>query len=425
MVLFLFVMTWSVADEVRDQSAGNEPSLSLKEAVGAALDYDPALRALRHRIQSLEAEVMQAKVFPNPEIEGEVENVAGNGAFSGTDAAEYTVVLSQPILLGGKRSKQVRVADLDRRLAEWTYESTKRELIKSVTVAYIEVLVAREQINLSEKMVLLSDELLEAAERRVKSGAASVLEQTKAEIERATSIAEQEQMTRRQRTSRRKLATLVGKATNDVTSIAGNLYELHDLPSFEDLMRRLTDNPNWARWNDELKQREAAVALEDVQRIPDLSLGVGWRRDEGADSDGFVFAASMPLPLFNRSQSARQAARNEQAAAIEERRATKLKLESELADVYSDLSQAHGQAQAIEEKILPAANRAFDVSREGYLQGRFGFLDLIDAQRTLVETRGKQIETLSKYHQAFAEIESLTGRTENDRDVAAEEQTLP
>ena len=425
MVLFLFVIASSVAQINRDKPAGSASTLSRKDAVRAALNYDPALRALQHRIQSLEAQVKQAKVLPNPEIGGEVENVAGNGAFSGTDAAEYTIVLSQPILLGGKRSKQVRVADLDLRLAEWTYESTKRELIKSATMAYIEVLVAQEQIYLLEKMVLLSDDLMEAAQRRVKSGAASVLEQTKAEIERATTIADQEEVTRRQRNSRRKLLALVGKTSDDVTSISGNLYRLHDLPSFEDLMRRLKDNPNWARWNDELKQREAMIALENVQRIPDLDLGIGWRRDEGAESEGFIFAASIPLPLFDRNQSARKSAHNEQAAAIEEHRAVKLELENELADVYSDLTLAHGRAKAIKEEILPAAQRAFDVSREGYLQGRFGFLDLVDAQRTLFEARGKYIDTLSNYHESAAEIESLTGSPGRGPKARTEEQTHP
>ena len=162
----------------------------------------------------------------------------------------------------------------------------------------------------------------------------------------------------------------------------------------------------------ELERREAALALADAQRVPDLELGVGWRRledgDGGAGADAFVFAAGLPLPLFDRNQGARQAALHERNAATDERRGVELALERELAALYSDLARAHAQAKAIENTILPAANKAFEISREGYLQGRFGYLDLLDAQRTLFETRGKYVENLRIYHQAVADIERLT-----------------
>lgn len=419
--LLLFATTSPRADDIASTPPETAPALTLNNAVGAALDQNPALRALRHRIQSLEAEVIQAKVLPNPELGGEVENVAGNGEFSGTDAAEYTVMVSQPFLLGGKRAKRVHVAKLDRRMAEWTYESTKRDLVSRVTATFIGVLEAQEQVALSGKLVSLSEELVEAAKRRVKSGGASVLEQTKAEIERAARVTEQEQMMERLRASSRRLGTLIGMSFDDVVSVSGNLYQLHELPTFEDLKHRLADNPNLARRHDEIEQREAEAALENAQRIPDVNLGVGWKRDESAASDGFVFAASIPLPLFDRNQGARQAARHEQAAAVEQRREIELELERELIDVYADMGQAHAQAMAIEKIMLPAATKAFDVSHEGYLQGRFGYLDMLDAQRTLFEAKGTYIESLTTYHQAVAEIERLTGKDTTIHNLSKEE----
>ncbi|NIQ01614.1 MAG: hypothetical protein GWM98_15520, partial [Nitrospinaceae bacterium] len=46
---------------------------------------------------------------------------------------------------------------------------------------------------------------------------------------------------------------------------------------------------------------------------------------------------------------------------------------------------------------------------EGYRFGKFGFLDVLDSQRTLFEARARYLKTLARYHQAVAEVERLTG----------------
>ena len=383
-------------------------AIRLDDAISKALKGSPSLLAQEYRLQVADAQIKQANALPNPEIEGEVENVAGSGEFSGTDSAEYTVMLSQSIPLGGARSKQVRVASLDRRLAEWQLEGVKRDLIHSVKRAFTDVLANQEQLHRSAELLTLAEELVKTAERRVKSGAASILEQTKADIERAAILAEREQVKPRLVASQTKLASLLGIAVDQLGSVEGNLYQIQDLPSFKALKVTLSDHPDWARGVVEMEQREAVVALANSQVIPEVNVGVGWRRDEASGSDAFVFSAGMPLPLFNRNQGAREAAVHEQSASQEDRRAMERELEADLADAYSELSQARSLATSISEYILPAANKAFDVSREGYLQGRFGYLDLLDAQRTLFDAKGDYIESLRNYQRAQADVERLT-----------------
>ena len=57
--------------------------------------------------------------------------------------------------------------------------------------------------------------------------------------------------------------------------------------------------------------------------------------------------------------------------------------------------------------ILPGAELAFQTAREGYTQGKFGYLDVLDAQRTWFEAQSQYVEVLSTYHQAFAEMNRL------------------
>jgi len=406
------------ADEVPPVKA---QSLALNDAIEIALGHSPELRAAEHRMQALGATVQQTRARPNPALEAEVENFAGSGPLSGTDAAEYTVMVSQPFVLGGKRAHQTLLAELDGRLAQWTYESAKRDLVRSVGSAYAKVLEDQERVTLSIEWVRLSEELVETAERRVRSGGASVLEQTKAEIERAASIANRESTKQGLIASQRRLGTLLGLDSAESVSATGDLFRLNELPAFRDLKDQLPDNPDWARSSVEMEQKEAAAELAEAQRVPDLDLGVGFRRDEGAEANAWIVSAGFPLPLFDRNEGARRAAEFELAAAAEEQRAVELGLERELIGAYSNLSQAHSQAKAISETILPAAKKAFGVSREGYLQGRFGYLDLLDAQRTLFETRTRQVEALRMYHQAVADVQRLTaGRSGLTQDIPEE-----
>jgi cobalt-zinc-cadmium efflux system outer membrane protein len=53
--------------------------------------------------------------------------------------------------------------------------------------------------------------------------------------------------------------------------------------------------------------------------------------------------------------------------------------------------------------------QAFDAAREGYHEGKFGFLDMLDAQRGLFEARTRLVDALASYHAARVEVERMTG----------------
>ncbi len=64
---------------------------------------------------------------------------------------------------------------------------------------------------------------------------------------------------------------------------------------------------------------------------------------------------------------------------------------------------------SLSETVLPAARRTYEAASEGYRQGKFGFIQVLDAQRTLVQVRGQRIQALEAYHKAIAELERLIG----------------
>ena len=71
------------------------------------------------------------------------------------------------------------------------------------------------------------------------------------------------------------------------------------------------------------------------------------------------------------------------------------------------LQSSYKEASTLKDHILPEAQKAYNVINDGYLMGRFDFLDVLDAQRTLFEARGQYLRALTDFHIITAEIERL------------------
>ena len=59
--------------------------------------------------------------------------------------------------------------------------------------------------------------------------------------------------------------------------------------------------------------------------------------------------------------------------------------------------------------MWPGAESAFDAATKGYGLGKFSFLDVLDAQRTLFQSRSQYLRALADYQRGVSEIERLIG----------------
>jgi outer membrane protein, heavy metal efflux system len=80
-----------------------------------------------------------------------------------------------------------------------------------------------------------------------------------------------------------------------------------------------------------------------------------------------------------------------------------------LADAYAAMASAHDEVTALRSDVLPGSQQTFDAVSEGYRLGRFGYLDVLDAQRTLIGAGSQYLRALSDYYKAVAHVERLIG----------------
>lgn len=378
--------------------------LTLADAIAAALRSNPELSGFGYDVRAAEARVVQAGRWQNPDLGLELENFAGSGGLDGTDAAEATLSLSQTFPLGGDIRRRQALAELEGRLIGWEYEAARIALLTEVTQRYVDVLVAQKQVSLSDESLELAERVAGSIDRRVEAGDAPAVEQSRAAVPVAMARIERERSLRRLESVRVRLALTWGSHEPGFAAVRGELERVEPLPPIAALAALITENPDVARHTVEIASRQAEAELARAEAVPDLTAGVGLRWFNGTDDTALVAGVSMPLPVFDRRQGDILAARFGVASARNRQRAIELRLTAALSAAYARLVNARAEVVALREQALPPAEAAYRDIQRAFDQGNLGFLDVLDAERTLMDLRRQHLDALADYHGAAAEI---------------------
>lgn len=383
--------------------------LSLGDVLALVLVRNPELSAFSYEVRAQEAQVLQSSLLPNPELGAAVEEFGGTGSLRGFKGAETTLEVSQLIELAGKRNKRVHAARLERELAEWDYKAKRLDLFAEAAKAYAEVLAAQEHVALAEQLYKLAAEVQDTVSQRVGAGKESPLEETKANVSLAVSQVELGSARRSLTVARTKLASCWGSSTPAFAGLAGSIYETWPHGSFEEFSAQLANNPDMARWKSELLQKRAAAAVERSKSVSDVTVSAGTKYLAELEDTAFVVGISIALPLFDRNQGNIGIAQARLNKAHQLARQADISIGAQLVDVYQSMVSAYEQTVNLRDTIIPASEKVFDAAREGYTQGKFGYLDLLDAQRTLFQAKQQYLNLLVLYHQTHADLERLVG----------------
>lgn len=384
-------------------SAPSADGLTLREAVHRAIRFSPALEAASIEIDAKRAETAQAGFRPNPILDGNVQNV-------GQNVQESTLELSQVILLGGKRLKRIRAAELDVGVAGWDYEAARLRVASSTAEMFVDVLSSQRRIEILTELLEVARQLSKAVSERVDAGSVSPVELKRTEIEVIRAKAQLDQEKALLSVLKRRLANNWGARSANFAFAQGDLATKNQLPSPDQLSVFLSSNPDVARWTTEMMRREAVLNLEKANRVPDLTIGAGARNLRDADETGAVVGLSVPLPLFDRNQGNIAAAQTRLFKARRESSAARLDVNSVFLEVYGELVVASQQLEALEKQVLPIAREVYGDTNKGYLDGKFDLLSVLDAQRTLFSTRLEIVNARADFHKAKVKIEALIGR---------------
>ncbi|WP_409519853.1 TolC family protein [Pseudomonas sp.] len=383
-------------------SAQAGPGISLPEALSAAFANNPELAAAGRDIGIAEGERRQAGLIPNPELAWEMEDTR-------RETSTSTITLSQPLELGGKRGARIAVAGAGQAIAQLELERQRNGLRADVVQAYHAALRAQTGVELAQQSQALTERGLRVVQGRVTAGQSSPVEVTRAQVQLAQAQAEVRRAETQRTVAYQALARLTGSPLATFDTLQAASQSPGAAPSADALLGQVERTAEWRLAAAQVERGEASLGSEKALRIPNLTVSVGSQYSREDRERINVVGLSMPLPLFDRNQGNVLAAARRADQARDLRNAVELRLRSETRSAVDQWRTAMQEVQAYDRTILPSAQQAVDTATRGFEMGKFAFLDVLDAQRTLIDARGLYLEALAAATDARAQVERIYG----------------
>jgi outer membrane protein, heavy metal efflux system len=411
LVLQVFFVSISLVLSLNTKAIATENIITLDEATALALKANPLIAVAQRAREAESAFKLQAGASPNPTLSTQVEDLRNQYRNS-------TILISQSFETADKRNKRLMAANSNLALADADILITQAEISADVYAAYYQALAAQERQALAVELLQISTQSKEATEKRVLAGKVSPVEETKAKVAEAGLKIELANANQQLVFAKKRLASLwandpidnvsIGDKSNSSFRVVGELENIHEIPELSELITQLQASPRIQKATLSIKQNQALREIEKSKQSPDVTLSLGVNRNEelGGITQA-VIGLSVPIPVFDRNQGNLQGAVARQLQAESEKTALQNQLTLDLTDAYGRRQLQIDAAKTYINDILPGAKSAYEAARKGFEFGKFSFLEVLDAQRTLFQAKIQFIQTLTLARQAQAEIQKI------------------
>ena len=382
-------------------------NLTLSEATAFAMQANPDIAVVMRGREVESAQALQAASRPNPTLSGQVEDFRSQNRI-------VTIAISQQLETAGKRDKRMAAADATLSMADADIRITHAEISAKTYAAFYQLLAAQQAQALAQELLKISTQSKESTAKRVLAGKVSPVEETKAKVAEAGLKIDLASASQQLASAKQRLASLWAKSlesNNHMGYIAvGELEKFNNSATLDDLMAQLADSPRLTKASLAITQKQALSAIEQSKQTPDVTISLGARRNEelGGITQAII-GLSIPIPLFDKNQGNLQSARAREFQSIDEKTALENQLKTELAEAYSRRQLQIEASNLYQQDILLGAQSAYEAARKGFEFGKFSFLEVLDAQRTLFQAKTQFIQTLVLARLAEADIQKILG----------------
>ena len=385
-------------------------AMSQIDAIRLVVERNPQVEAARNAYKAARAQAQQVGALPDPELELEFEELPELGSLS--DYGERTISVSQRVEFPLKWWHRLQAG---RQHAEATrlaiFEMTKLDISLQAKQAYDRIALQKSLLQHAQQDFDLAQNILRQADIRFEAGDVPQLDVMRASVEvgRATNrlTAAQNNLS----LAKTALNALLARPLQTPFAIADSLvYRPVETHLDQLTAAALKQRPDLAGTKLQLKALQSQQAAATAAYWPDLNVGLGRQRrhEAGGHEDNswqVRFGLEMPLWAFSRQRGERAEAKAEVAKVAAERDAVRYQVLLETEQAYLDLKTAEEQVILFQGQILPEAKRAFEIAGRSYDEGKLTYLELLEAQRTWIETQIEYSLALFEYRTATAALE--------------------
>lgn len=381
-------------------------TVDLIEATVLTLQANPDLAVAMRGREIESAQQLQAASRPNPTLSGQVQDLRSQNRVT-------TIAISQQLETAGKRDKRMVAAGAAFDIAEADIHIAQAEISAKTYAAFYQVLAAQQAQKLAQELLEIATTTKDTTTKRVLAGKISPVEETKAKVAEASLKIDLANANQQLTISKQRLASMWAKSEGQTDYIVvGELENLKELPKQSELMAQLADSPRLKKAALAIQEKQAISNIELSKQTPDVTVSLGAQRNEelGGITQAMI-GLSIPIPVFDKNQGNLLSAKAREYQSIDEKTALENQLQTELKDAYSRRQLQVEASNMYKQDILQGAQSAYEAARKGFEFGKFSFLEVLDAQRTLFQAKMQFIQTLTMAHLAEADIQRILGRS--------------
>ncbi|WHZ27715.1 MAG: outer membrane efflux protein [Nitrospira sp.] len=427
------------AENVAEGQETNSPELklSLREAIQAAVDNNVNVRLLKERIASAQAQA-------NTSLGALLPNVGGylNGRNQTVNLAAFGLPADRLSALGLTRSvtdpfevydaratlvqnifslsliQRWRAARSGVDVAGLEAEVTKRDVMATAGLLYIEALRADEAVKARQADIELSQQLLKLTRDRKAAGVATGLDVTRQEVELENNKQRLLVSQNEQESARLNLIRSLGIAFDVRLVLTDELKFVPVEPQIREQALLTAHEQRLELRVQENRQRLAALSLSSVtsERIPSLSLNgdygwIGLKPDEAlaTRSIGLTFS----IPIFDGGQresrisESRSKVRQESIRMKDVSDQVTLEVRNALLTLESSVQQV-----AVAGKGLELALKELTFAKDRFAAGLTTNIEVTNAQTSVARARDNQIEALFRFNASRINLARAKGEIE-------------
>ena len=212
-------------------------------------------------------------------------------------------------------------------------------------------------------------------------------------------------------------------------------YDIRRLnPRLDELLLRAYErNPELQRFERQIERDEQSLRLAKLEYWPDFTLGFEWIQmdprgafrppvnpqtgmrprvsqmsENGSDNWAITFGFNVPI-WFERIEGGIREARERLSASRRQLRSAKNRITYQVEDALARIDSQRDIADLFATAIIPQAEQAYQVTREGYITGTSDFQFVIDNWQKWLFFRLQYYRTLGDLERSVADLEQAVG----------------
>jgi len=386
-------------------------SLDFGQAQNTALLNNPATRAAYHSIAQARGRLLQAGLWPNPEIDLAYRS---DVIFGGEGQDRAAAALMQRLPWGGRLARARTVSRVEVAIALAEVRDEERKLIQEVQKTFIEARAAAEKSGSLRTLIKSVDSLISLNEARREAGQASAI---------AVNLGKVKKQGLRQRLVALEadegaaLATLkgsLGMPPDAALSVKGSLSEIIAVLRRGTASRKLY-RPDLVRTALEADAAGAEIALARAEAWEDITVGVEYELERTLDGPDLInehflgVRVAIPIPAWNRNQGTIAEKTASQDRARQMIMARQVAIEAEISAARVRAVKSAAVSTLIQKESLPLLDETRSVLESAIQTGQADTTEAITLTNQETEQRLFHVEALANEALALSEVEAALG----------------